>query len=81
MFGWDRSRAHPESLGLIALPRFSALFLAVLAILVGFAGLGAAEAQGIARERLDAVRAALVEIDSALKEPNLADSELQRLRA
>ncbi len=81
MFGWDRSRAHPESLGLIALPRFSALFLAVLAILVGFAGLGAAEAQGIARERLDAVRAALVEIDSALKEPNLSDSELQRLRA
>jgi potassium-dependent mechanosensitive channel len=81
MFGWERSRARPESQGLIALPRFGALFLAVVAILVGLAGLGAAEAQGMARERLDAVRAALAEIDAAFKEPNLSDNDLQRLRA
>jgi len=71
MFGWNRSCAHPESKGLNALPRLGALSLAVVAILVGLASLGAAQAQVTARERLDAVRAALVEIDAAFKEPSL----------
>lgn len=64
-----------------ALPRLGALLFAVVAILVGLAGLGAANAEATARERLDAVRAALVEIDATFRGPNLSDGDLQRLRA
>lgn len=55
--------------------------LALVAILIGFAGLASAQAQDTPRARLDAVRAALVEIDAAFQNPSLSDSELQRLRA
>ena len=48
---------------------------------MGFAGFGAAQAQDTPRQRLDAVRAALVEIDASFKNPNLSDGDLQRLRA
>jgi potassium efflux system protein len=64
-----------------ALPRLRGLFFALLALLTGIAGLGSAHAQETARQRLDAVRAALVEIDASFKNPNLSDSDLQRLRA
>jgi potassium-dependent mechanosensitive channel len=43
--------------------------------------LGAAQAQETPQQRLDAVRATLVEIDASFKNPNLSDSDLQRLRA
>lgn len=78
----QKPRPFSNQKGLNALFRFGALVFAVLATLVGPAGPGAANAQGgTARERLDAVRAALVEIDAAFKEPNLSDNDLQRLRA
>jgi hypothetical protein len=64
-----------------ALLRPGALFLAILAILVGLAGLSNAIAQESARQRLEAVRAALIEIDAAFKNATLSDADLQRLRA
>lgn len=63
------------------LNRLGAVVFAFIAILTGIADFGAAEAQETARQRLDAVRAALVEIDAAFKNPNLSDGDLQRLRA
>ena len=54
---------------------------AFLAILVAWIGDSAALAQETPRQHLDAVRATLVEIDSAFKNPNLADGDLLRLRA
>jgi small-conductance mechanosensitive channel len=79
MFGWERSPL-PESQGSNALHRLRALLLALLA-LVALASTVAAQAQDTPRQRLDAVRLALGEIDNALKNPNLSDSDLQRLRA
>jgi potassium-dependent mechanosensitive channel len=64
-----------------ALHRLCALFFALAAVLIGIADFGPAQAQETARQRLDAVRAALVEIDASFKNPNLSDSDLQRLRA
>ena len=64
-----------------ALHRFCALFFALAAFMIGIADFGPAQAQETARQRLDAVRATLVEIDASFKNPNLSDSELQRLRA
>jgi len=64
-----------------ALPIFAACRLILLALLIGLAGLAPAAAQETARQRLDAVRATLIEIDAAFKSPNLADADLLRLRA
>jgi small-conductance mechanosensitive channel len=66
---------------LTALPRLGVLLLALAALLFGLADSGAARAQQPGRDRLDAVRAALVEVEAAFKTPSLSDSELQRLRA
>ncbi|MGD0721357.1 MAG: DUF3772 domain-containing protein [Roseiarcus sp.] len=65
----------------LILPRFRALFLALFAIVAGLAQLGAARAQDTPRQRLDAVRAALIEIDASFKNATLSDGDLQRLRA
>ena len=81
MFGCDSSPARPESQGMNALHRLCAPFFVFVAFLIGFADFGPAQAQETARQRLDAVRAALVEIDASFKNPNLSDSDLQRLRA
>ncbi|WP_158813770.1 DUF3772 domain-containing protein [Methylocapsa sp. S129] len=85
MFGWERSRpariaAKRVLEGKHALHRFGAPFLALFA-LFGLAFSGAAHAQDTPRQRLDSVRATLVEIDAAFKNPSLSDSDLQRLRA
>jgi potassium-dependent mechanosensitive channel len=81
MFGWERSRAYPESEGSNALRPLCALVLLLFAILTGLAGFDGAQAQETAQQRLDAVRAALVEIDASFKNPNLSDNDLLRLRA
>src|SRR5450631_1356123 len=94
MFGWERSRAprvdatrpHKRILfakpqGNNALHRPGALFLALLALLVGFSGFAAAQALDAPRQRLDAVRAALIELDASFKNASLSDGDLQRLRA
>jgi potassium-dependent mechanosensitive channel len=85
MFGWESSRlariaAGREPEGKHALHRLGALLLALLA-LIGLAGFASAQTQDTPRQRLDAVRAALVEIDAAFTSPNLSDGDLQRLRA
>jgi potassium-dependent mechanosensitive channel len=85
MFGWERSRARLESRrnkseGKHALHRLGALLL-VLLTLVGLAVFGVAQAQDTPRQRLDSVRAALIEIDASFKNPALSDGDLQRLRA
>jgi potassium-dependent mechanosensitive channel len=54
---------------------------AVLAITAAWIGAGYVLAQETPRQHLDAVRATLVEIDAAFKNPSLADSDLLRLRA
>ena len=54
----------------------AALSITLAGLIVGFAGL----AQETNRSRLDAARAALVEIEAALKAGNLTDPELLRLR-
>jgi small-conductance mechanosensitive channel len=94
MFGWESSRAallivgamaqqprNAQPQGMTALHRPGALFLALVAIIVGFVGCGAAMAQDTPRQRLDTVRAALIEIDAAFRNPSLSDGDLQRLRA
>lgn len=71
-------KREPE--GKTALLRLGALRLVVLA-LIGLVGLAAAQTADTPRQRLDAIRAALVEIDAAFKNPSLSDADLQRLRA
>src|SRR5438128_2033130 len=73
-YPWSSRKEH-------ALLRPGALILAFLAVLVGLAGFSDAKAQDSARQRLDAVRAALIEIDAAFKNATLSDADLQRLRA
>jgi potassium efflux system protein len=72
------AKCEPE--GTNALYRLGALCLALLA-LVGLASLALAQTQDTPRQRLDAIGAALVEIDATFKNPNLSDADLQRLRA
>jgi potassium-dependent mechanosensitive channel len=81
MFGCDSSLPSSESKGIKALHRLGVLFLALAALLIGIANINAANAQDTARQRLDAVRAVLVEIDASFRNPNLSDADLQRLRA
>jgi small-conductance mechanosensitive channel len=59
---------------------FVRVFRTVL-VLVALAWPAFAEPEQTPRQRLDAARAALTEIDAALKGDNLADAELARLRA
>jgi potassium efflux system protein len=85
MFGWEGAaarpnRGRPPTRRKHALPRLGALCLALIA-LIGLAGLASAQTQDTTRQRLDSVRAALVEIDAAFQNPSLSDGDLQRLRA
>ena len=86
MFGWERSRARPNR-GATSNQKERTLCIASApsssfsSRSIGLAGLASAQAQDTPRQRLDAVRAALVEIDAAFKNPSLSDSDLQRLRA
>jgi small-conductance mechanosensitive channel len=91
MFGWEeprparieapRARSTALPRGSDALPRLRALVHVLFAIAAGAATLCSAQAQDSPRQRLDAVRAALIEIDASFKNPTLSDGDLQRLRA
>jgi potassium-dependent mechanosensitive channel len=60
--------------------RLSAVPLAFIYFWLSFAGLASAQTSDTARQQIDSVRAALVEIDASFKSGPLSDSELQRLR-
>ena len=74
----NRGKREPE--GKNALHRLGAFSLALLAFF-GLVGFAAAQAPDTPRQRLDSVRAALIEIDASFKNPSLSDGDLQRLRA
>jgi potassium-dependent mechanosensitive channel len=61
--------------------RFKTGFAAILTVLTLWFCAGAAVAQLSPQQHLDAVRATLVEIDASFRNPDLADSDLLRLRA
>ena len=82
MVGCEGSRVAAESPPLrIRLSSLRALRSLVLALLIAFAPSAHAASDDTTRQTLESARAALADIDAALKADNLGDADLVRLRA